>query len=155
MRLGRKLFTGSAFVPRSICLGAILSLVGCGGDGKIARYPVTGTVLVDSKPAEGVMLIFCPVDGLPEFTRERPFATTDSAGRFELRTFQPGDGAPAGKYTVMARLLVAGSQRAPDERGGGAADHLKGRYFDPTRSGLTAEVTSGTNDLKFELSTKK
>jgi hypothetical protein len=112
-------------------------------------------VLVDGKPTEGVMLVFCPLDGPPEFKRERPFATTDSAGRFELRTFQPGDGAQAGKYTVTARLLVAGPQHAQDVRGEGAIDRLKGRYFDPVNSGLSAEVTAGSNDLKFELTTRK
>ena len=43
-------------------LMVLLAASGC-GDAEIARYPVTGTVLVDNKPAEGAMVIFCPTSG--------------------------------------------------------------------------------------------
>ncbi len=86
------------------------TVFGCGDD-KIARYPVTGTVLVDGRPAEGATVIFYPVGGSEEFQKERPFGVTDANGKFDLRTFQPGDGAPAGEYKVMARWLAPGHVR--------------------------------------------
>ncbi|MEX2309546.1 MAG: hypothetical protein WD738_18235 [Pirellulales bacterium] len=133
-------------------------VTGC-GDGKIARYPVIGTVLVDGRPAEGATVIFCPVEGPPEFMRERPFSQTDASGRFELTTLEPKDGAPAGNYTVMIRWLSnSGPVPAnvdPDRGGGGrVVDRLGGRYFHPEKSGLTATVEDGDNDLKFELKSK-
>jgi hypothetical protein len=126
-------------------------LIGC-DDGKIARYPVTGTVLVDGKPAEGATVIFVPVDGTEEFQRERPFDdSTDSEGRFELRTFQPGDGAPAGEYKVMVRwLATAGPTNAETDRDrpvGGPPDRLRGRYFNPETSGLSAKVEESATEV--------
>jgi hypothetical protein len=141
-----------------LTLVGMSGLTGC-GDGKIARYPVKGTVLVDGKPAEGAMLIFVPVDGTEEFQRERPFDdSTDSAGQFELRTFEPGDGAPAGEYRVMIRWLATNSQ--PGATPGGQADgqpvfdRLKNKYFS-VESPITATVEEEDNVLEpFALSSK-
>ncbi|HVT27173.1 MAG TPA: hypothetical protein VHE81_04075 [Lacipirellulaceae bacterium] len=134
-------------------------ILGC-GDGKIARYPVRGKILVDGRPAEGAMVIFCPVGGSPEFQHERPFGVADAEGKFELRTFQPGDGAPAGEYKVMARWLApksrAAVQSADQDRGaGGSPDILGGRYFNPNTTPLTAKVEKQSNELApFELKSR-
>jgi len=138
-------------------LTCLLVFTGCGDD-RVARYPVSGQVLVDGKPAQGAIVIFCPVQGSEEVMRERPFSSTDAEGRFELRTLEPGDGAPAGDYKVMVRWPMAGNadseNRGDDQRGGPAAgnDRLRNRYVNPDRSGITATVTEGTNELPpFEL----
>ena len=158
MRRNRAPFSSDAFAAPLVWCAGLLAVSGC-GDGKIARYPVTGTVTVDGKPADGATVIFCPVEGEPEFMRERPFSQTDASGRFELTTLEPKDGAPAGDYTVMVRwLATSGPQPAnvdPDRGGGGRAyDRLGGRYFHPEKSGLTATVEEGPNDLKFDLQSK-
>jgi hypothetical protein len=135
MREKRVLSRVSLSLRGTLVLIGLTLLSGCGGDGKIARYPVAGTVLVDGKPAEGVVIVFCPVSGTDEFMKERPFGTTDAEGKFTLMTFDPDDGAPAGDYKVLAQLPK------------GDADLLKGRYFKLNDAKLTATVETGTNEL--------
>ncbi len=162
MRKGRKLRQQGAGLARGLVLFAAMGLVassGCGGDGKLACYPVKGTVIVDGKPADGATVMFVPVGGSEEFNKQRPFSQTDASGTYELRTFKPGDGAPVGDYNVMIRWLSTTSQSAeadPDRGSGPAAvDRLRGRYFDPEKSGLSAKVEKGPNVIKpFELSVK-
>jgi hypothetical protein len=102
------------------------------------------------------MVIYCPVDGSPEMMRERPFDDmTDESGRYDLRTFEPGDGAPAGNYRVMVRWMAPVPRQTatnPDE-GQPVVDRLKNRYFTP-QSSLTATVEEKENDIPLELSTK-
>ena len=54
-------------------------------------------MLVEGKPAEGVQVFFHPLDASQ---RGIPRGVTDAEGRFQLRTYHDGDGAPAGEYTV-------------------------------------------------------
>jgi hypothetical protein len=133
-------------------LFALLSLValnGCGDDG-LATYSVTGSVKVDSKPAEGAMVIFCPVDGSGELSKLRPFAHSGPDGTFEVTTFDPGDGAPAGSYKVIIQWPTKPSE---DDRRG-SVDRLRGRYMDLERSQLTAKVEGDTELPPFELTSK-
>ena len=67
MRQNRRLFSAYFVVTLSLSAAGLSTLAGC-GDGKIRTYPVTGTVLVDGQPADGAMVIFCPVEGSEEFT---------------------------------------------------------------------------------------
>ncbi|MGI9427250.1 MAG: carboxypeptidase regulatory-like domain-containing protein [Bythopirellula sp.] len=139
----------------------LLFLVGASGcgDGRIKTYPTTGTVLVNGKPAEGATVIYCPVGGSEEFAKERPWDKTDGEGKYELTTFEKGDGAPAGDYTVMIKWT--GPPRAvPDgvdaDRVTGPTDRLKGRYFHPQNSGLTATVEKDRNDIPpFDLELRR
>jgi hypothetical protein len=130
----------------------LLAFAGC-GDGKVARYPVSGAVHVDGQPAEGAIVIFCPVSTVPEADRLRPSGRTDAAGRFNLTTLERGDGAPAGNYKV----LVQWPAKLPDDgrrgRGGaGGPDWLQGKYFDLENATLTAIVEEGPTTLPaFEL----
>ncbi len=157
MRRSRTLFRTRLVLVLYLPAAGFVAVSGC-DDGRIARYPVTGTVVVDGQPADGAMLIFVPVGGSEEFQRERPFGVTDAAGKYELRTFQPGDGAPAGDYKVMVRWLApaAQSQEADRDRAaGGPPDRLKGRYFNPESSGLTASVDESETEVPpFELKSK-
>ncbi len=134
---------------------ALVCCIGC-GDGRIRTYPTTGAVLVDGRPADGATVIFCPASGAEKFMRERPWGETDDNGQFIVTTFDRGDGAPAGDYTVMIRWPGKQAIARPgedSERVERAADRLKGRYFHPQKSGITATVESGKNDLApFELS---
>src|SRR4051794_8030140 len=82
-------------------LAGLMVLAGCGDKG-ISRYPVHGAVHIDNTPAEGVMVVFCPVGGSEEVQKTRPFGFTDAEGKFELTTVKKGDGAPAGDYKILA-----------------------------------------------------
>ncbi len=139
---------------------AALSLVATGGcgDGKISRYPVTGTVMVDGTPAEGAQVVFCPASSGPELENFRPAGFTDSAGKFTLTTIDSADGAPAGPYKVLVKWQSQPAS-ADDGRGGRGGprgpDRLKGKYYNLDTTPLTATIEEKSNELPpFELSTK-
>jgi hypothetical protein len=141
------------------CLvGLVVLLVGGCGDGKITRYPVSGTVLVNGQPAEGAQIVFCPVSPGPELENFRPAGFTDSAGKFSLTTIDSTDGAPAGQYKVLVKWL-AQSASTDDGRGGRGGprgpDRLKGKYYNLDTTPLSATIEEKANDLPpFELSAK-
>ncbi|QDT68708.1 hypothetical protein MalM25_16320 [Planctomycetes bacterium MalM25] len=140
--------------PRWIwALASIAALAGC-GDGKIARYPVSGSVLVDGKPYEGARVFLNPISGNEAFMKERPFGTTDEAGRFELTTFGKADGAPAGEYTVVLRN---GTAKNPDQYKRWAKRPSIGReYGKPDTSPIKVTIEAGPNELApFEAKSRK
>jgi hypothetical protein len=122
-------------------------LTGCGeNDTRVDVYPVKGKVLVGGQPAEGAQVVFYPQSpelqgpGMPV-----PEGTTDSDGQFELQSFDPADGAPAGDFNVT----VSWPEPTPENFSGiiDPKDRLGGRYVDPQRSGLTVTVEKGGGEL--------
>src|SRR6478672_9587864 len=111
-----------------LVLAGLVAWVGC-SDGKIARYPVHGSVNIDGKAADGVMVIFCPVGGSEAVQKTRPFGFTGSDGKFELTTLQKGDGAPAGDYKVLAQWPTKSSTAVNDGGRSLGGDRLQGRYL--------------------------
>jgi hypothetical protein len=94
MRQKRILFSAHfAFSLSFLALG-LSTWVGC-GDGKVARYPVIGSVNIDGKPADGAMVIFCPTDGSEEVMKLRPFGYTGPDANTKAK---PGE-ATAAKST--------------------------------------------------------
>jgi len=137
-------------------LVGLLLVAGC-GDGKIARYPVQGTVTVDGSPAAGAIVIFCPIEGGPELEKLRPMGTTDAAGAFRLMSITPNDGAPAGQYKVIVKWPAQVSAAADREGRGGniGPDRLRGKYYNLDTTPLSADVEAKSNELApFELKTK-
>jgi hypothetical protein len=132
---------------------ALLAWAGCGqDDGRVAVYPVSGKILVRGQPAVGAQVVFYPASteiqgpGMPI-----PAAETDADGEFQLRSFEPEDGAPAGKFdvTVIWREPIPPNV---DQEMYQPKDRLAGRYSDPKTSGLTATVEEGGGELPpFEL----
>lgn len=115
---------------------------------KPARRPkpakVIGVLTVDGQPAAGATVTFSPSrDGA---SRGYPaVGKTDPNGKFRLTTFEAGDGAVPGVYTVTVALDVA------DERGE-VKSLLPRRYADPRTSALTVQVAEGgENDFAFDL----
>ncbi|MEX0643322.1 MAG: hypothetical protein WD468_11505 [Pirellulales bacterium] len=132
----------------------LIASIGC-GDGKIGRYPVSGTVLVDGKPADGATVYFCPTGGSEELLRERPFGTTGPDGKYLLTTLVKDDGAPAGQYKVLVQWIAMVPQKVVDRDRSGGRDRLRGRYMNLEKSTLTATVEEGPIELPpFELKTK-
>jgi hypothetical protein len=73
---------------------------GCGSDsGKPEVAPVKGTVTYKGKPVEEAMIEFCQ-EGLPF----RSTGLTNEAGKFEVTSIMPGDGAPVGKNKVTVTI---------------------------------------------------
>jgi len=139
----------------SAIAASLLTLAGC-DDGRIATYPVTGAVVVDGRPAEGAIVVFCPVDPSPELEHLRPAGKADSSGQFSLTTFEPSDGAPAGAYKVLVKWPAAQSQPEENRDGRPGAsrgpDRLRGKYYNLDTTPLSAAIEEESNDLPpFEL----
>jgi hypothetical protein len=136
---------------------AVALLVGCGDKWTASRprpVPVSGTVLYQDQPVEGATVVF-----VPEGHDYAAAGVTDASGRFELRTFEPGDGAVPGDYKVTVRKVetsgALGSSQDDDAERPSPTELwlLPGRYADPQSSDLTATVTErGNDDLVFKLS---
>jgi hypothetical protein len=110
-------------------------------------------VRVDGQPAKGAVVVFHPKAD-DSLTAQRPSGVVGADGAFTLSTTQPGDGAAAGEYVVT---IVWPEEREPPstlsmEPPPEAPDRLQGRYADRARSGLSAVVKPGTNQLPpFEI----
>lgn len=136
-------------------LANLAVLAGC-GNGRIATYPAAGTVNVDGRPAEGAIVVFCPVDPSVELEHLRPAGKSDASGHFELTTFDPADGAPAGQFKVLVKWPAPTPAGEDREGRPGAAnkgpDRLKGKFYNLDTTPLTATIEEQSNELPpFEL----
>jgi hypothetical protein len=132
-----------------------LTITGC-GDGRIATYAVNGQVNVNGRPAEGAIVVFCPVDPVAEVEHLRPAGKVDASGQFTLTTFEPSDGAPAGQYKVLVKWPApTPASQERDARPGSAnkgTDRLRGKYYSFESTPLQATVEEQSNELPpFEL----
>lgn len=135
-------------------LSSLLLLVGCGGvDSDLVQ--ATGTVTVDGKPAAGASVVYFP-EAVTDATTVAA-GGADQDGKYTL-TSDLESGVAPGKYKVT----VIWREPTKDNQGGMSMgdvkdppDLLKGRYADPNRSKLTAEVTESTTELPpIKLTTK-
>jgi len=140
-----------------LCAGC-LGISGC-----FSKSPplglVEGTVTFDGKPLEEGTIVFS-VSG-----------ARDASGLIkngeiqQVTSFKPGDGAPIGeaKIAVIAVKLSAGdiSQRLSSQNDanspgtssmmGNSEFLIPTRYTNPEKSGLTATITKGKNDIHLAL----
>lgn len=125
-------------------------LNGCSG--KRSLVEVSGSVVVDSKPADGATIMF-----FPENTSAR-FVSTGQVGpdgSYSLTTeLQPG--IPVGKYQVTVIWPDPGKRAEGAKMFQGIAeegpDLLKGKYALRMDSGLSAEIHRGMKEIpRFEL----
>ncbi len=157
---------------RLISLLAVAALVGCGGaDVPMQKtVKVSGQVLLDGKPVEGLDIRFLPKDKANFKLDETPLGRTDAAGKFTLTTYYNGDGAPPGDYLVAVSYpdQVPASEEADETAAAiAAAKSMKARAKDgkprfpqiyqvPQKSGLAATVAKGGGELPpFKLSSAK
>ena len=151
----------------SLAAGIAIGVAGCGSAPKEGpeTVKVTGTVTLDGEPLAGAYVTFSPKTAGPP-----AFGETDGQGRFSLQTFEPGDGAIAGKYlitvTKMAsqRTMEFEDEAAKEEylrQHGDQASQPKfvndvpDKYSNRKTSGLTTEISMGTkNHVELELKSK-
>ncbi len=133
---------------RRLCgLCLCLCLTSCNSNkyGDHPPYPVSGQILVNGQPAQGVRVVFYHLGDWGERAIV-PQAWTEEDGQFTLETYGVKDGAPAGDYRVTAEWPAyrRGKHWGPDKLGQ--------KYAKAETSGLTAHVEKGTNKLPpFEL----
>lgn len=116
--------------------------------------PVSGIVTFNGKPVPAAQVLFTSAG-------HRPAAgETDDSGRYVLSTFETGDGALIGSYsvTVTARPTIkvsaAGTSGPPTGRQPvqhGAVSPVPLKYSDPANPQLTVEVKPGENDIPLDL----
>ena len=113
---------------------------GCGKAGGKKLSAVQGTVTYKGQPLDKGTVSFMPV----------PKGTTSSGeisnGKYRLSTYQKDDGVAAGSYKVA----VIAWEQEPDMKTGGKPAIPK-KYFDAEKSGLTAKVSEGPQQIDFEL----
>jgi 5-hydroxyisourate hydrolase-like protein (transthyretin family) len=137
------------FIP--VLIG--LTCVGCTPEGPERKETskVIGQVLVDDKPIEG-MAVYCHnTAGIDTAQPTMSACFTGKDGKFEVSTYQKGDGVPEGDYTLT---FLWGQFNISMQYGG--PDKLNKRYEDPKKSEVKFTVVSGQpTDLgQIKLTTK-
>jgi hypothetical protein len=112
--------------------------------------PVTGRVTHRGQPVAAAVVQFLPSNG------PMAAATTDAAGRFQLRTFGTSDGALTGTHTVVVvpwfDEMGAAENQLLEELVLPERPDIPAVYRQPHTSPLTAAVTSrGPNEFEFAL----
>ncbi len=132
---------------------SVLSLSACDStpEGRVAVHPVSGQVQFQGKPLSGAVVTFYPADeGQVGKDVPRPTGRTNAEGKYELTTYALADGAPTGSYLVAISSLpppktetgLFNNLKAPLP-----VDILKGKYLDPQKSGLKAELKEDTSQV--------
>jgi len=130
-----------------LCCVAMSSVPGCGKrkdkwtEQRPPVYVTTGQVLNNGVPVDKAVVKFQPIDSVGK----PGFAVTDADGRFEVQTFDPGDGLTAGKHRVaIQKVQLVDAQgnvleRLVDDRPTTEQHLLPEKYSTFSKSGL--EVT--------------
>lgn len=133
-------------LARSWCCAfavGLLFFLGCSKSGPVC-YPVQGTVLLDCKPLAEAMIVLHPV-GREMEGKQKPLGYSDQSGHFELTTWQSGDGAPPGVYSITVELRAL--RRVGEEMIRDGRNLIPDRYAKPQASQFRCEITEGTNEL--------
>lgn len=101
-------------------------------------YPVVGVILIDGQPIEQVAVRCVSLDGIDTANPTFSAAFTDAAGKFEISTYEQGDGVPEGNYALT---IAWGEWNYVTMQYGG--DKLNGKYNDPQTSTIKFEVQDG------------
>ncbi len=128
--------------------------LGCAkaGPPRKQTHKVTGVLTVDGQPPNAPLQIQChDVAGMDTTMPTLSQAISQPDGKFEIATYQKGDGIPIGEYvlTVSWREFNAVSMSY------GGPDKLNKRYSDPKQSTLKFSVVDKPVDLgEIKLTTK-
>jgi len=120
-----------------VSAGVIALAAGC-GDGRPARVPVAGRVLIDGEPVPHGMIKLVSPDTRAAMGR------LDDQGRFTLTCFEPGDGVVPGTHRVEITATEAINERT-------VRWHAPKRYADKGASGIEVTIDEPTDDLVIEL----
>jgi len=125
-------------IRRAVITSLILILSGGCGDGRPQLVPVSGRVLIDGQPVECGNIRFTPKD------YRAASGKLGAGGRFELTTYEAGDGCIPGKHavTVNAREIIS-----PDS----IRWHAPKKYCDLQTADLEIEIEEPTDSVEIEL----
>lgn len=126
---------------------AVLLSFGCGGNG-VPMGSISGKVTLDGNPIEKAVIRFTS-----EGARGARGMVIDGTIT-NLTTFEVGDGVPVGKHRVTVQESYTGVVDM-DPRANSVpfrpVTPLPKHYGNLSRTPLTADVASGTNEFTFEL----
>lgn len=145
-----------------IISASLLLLSGCSSKKLPETISVEGVVKLEGAPVEGARVMF-----VPKGSGRPAEGQTDKAGRFELSTFAPRDGALPGEHTVTVTLVraAAGASARTFAEGSEEAAMLAVssgvekppewivpmKYSAPSSSGLSATVSAQSREFTFDL----
>jgi hypothetical protein len=132
----------------SFCgLALLIVSPGC-GSGKPGIVPVSGTVTLDGgpMPAEGTVW-FTAVESAPGFPMRPAVGDFGPDGKYQAKSWEPGDGLMPGKYKVW----VACYKVPPTMGGPPPVSHLPRKYAGTATSGLELTVESGSDPVTYDI----
>ncbi|MBX3451342.1 MAG: hypothetical protein KF777_17370 [Planctomycetaceae bacterium] len=131
-----------------------IGFTGCDHSDRMPVAKVTGIVLYDGDPLPIGSVLFNPLNGGP--TAE---ANLEADGTFQLGTYEESDGAVLGKHEIIVVAhTFPGGAGLPEEHinaNQASVSLIPEYYSDFAKSGLTAEIVKGKNEIKLELSSKE
>ncbi len=140
-----------AWLGLVLCCGWIL---GCAKEGPPRKKTskVTGVLTVDGQPPNAPLQIQChDLAGMDAAMPTLSQAVSQPDGKFEISTYQSGDGIPVGEYV----LTVTWQEFNAISMSYGGPDKLNKRYSDPKQSTLKFSVVDKPVDLgEIKLTTK-
>jgi len=112
--------------------------------------PVSGKVLLDGQPKEGISIVLYPDPPTGVVAGE---VRTKSDGTYCWGTYGECDGIAPGKYKVTFRLIPKPRR---NDNVSVKEDQLKGKYSDPLKSKFVLEVKEGSpqTNVDYDLKTK-
>lgn len=128
----------------SLAAVALFAAGGCSSSDLPKLSTVSGVVTLDGAPYPNAYVMFAPAKGRPSE------GVTDSSGKYEL-SFLPGvKGAELGEHKVS----ITTQYQAPENPGSEPpfVEPLPPKYN--VASTLTATVTSGSNEVNFDLTSR-
>ena len=116
------------------------------------KAKLTGVLVVDGKPTEGIQITLTDLAGLDVKKPTISQTFSGKEGKFSLSTYEEGDGVPQGEYA----LTFFWGELNPLSMQFGGPDKLNERYVDPAKSTFKVNVeTDKPVDLgRVELTTK-
>lgn len=119
----------------------LIFLCGCTGrtgEDKKPVYKVSGTVSLSGAPVAGASVTFISTEKQPV-----AYGRTNGTGVYELMTYSPGDGAAAGRYSVLVTKYLGDATESSGVDAAHGADPTKN--YD-SNSGHDARVTQKTKN---------
>lgn len=131
--------TQYAILAAVLLIGSVSS--GCQQESSLPVHPVSGTLLVNGKPASGAIVGFHPTQGDLDERGTIPAGKVKDDGVFVVSTFGVEDGAPTGEYAVTVFWPQFPSRDDPGD------DRMRGKFALPEKSATTITIKEGENQL--------
>lgn len=135
---------------RLACLGRVAAIivlaaaVGCSKSDRIAVHPVEGQLTWQGQPLPNAFIVLHPQNASdPRVLPAR--AQTDASGKFQVTTYDQGDGAAIGEYKVTVEYY------RPIQNGSGfepGPNVLAPKLSRPDTTDINVRVAEGKNTLE-------